>query len=61
MKSWTEHILGAAALVQLRGKESLLSPLGRNIFVHLRNGIVSRRSLMIRVRRLTALDRQLHS
>ncbi|KAF4620230.1 hypothetical protein G7Y89_g14589 [Cudoniella acicularis] len=40
MKSWTEHILGATALVQLRGKDSLSSPLGRNIFVHLRNGIV---------------------
>jgi len=39
-KSWEEHIRGATALVQLRGKEALLNPLGRNIFVHLREGIV---------------------
>lgn len=40
MKVWTEHIRGATALVQLRGQEPLSSPLGRNIFIHLRNGIV---------------------
>ncbi|PMD43914.1 hypothetical protein L207DRAFT_552359 [Hyaloscypha variabilis F] len=41
MKAWTEHILGATALMKLRGKNSLSNPLGRNIFVHLRQGLIS--------------------
>lgn len=41
MDAWTKHITGAAALVQLRGKEQLRTPLGYYIFVHLRAQVVS--------------------
>jgi hypothetical protein len=41
MKSWTKHINGAAALLHLRGKEQLATPIGRNLFVHLRTQVVS--------------------
>jgi len=41
MKSWTKHINGAAALLQLRGKDQLKSPIGYRLFVHLRSQVIT--------------------
>jgi len=41
MVSWTKHINGAAALLALRGKQQLKTPIGRQLFVHLRSQVVS--------------------
>jgi hypothetical protein len=40
MKSWTKHITGAAAILSLRGKKQLQTPIGRHLFVHLRTQLV---------------------
>jgi len=41
MKSWTEHINGALQILYLRGKERLQTPIGRQLFIHLRRLVVS--------------------
>lgn len=41
MESWTKHVNGAAALVNLRGKQQLQSPIGHQLFVNLRGQVVN--------------------
>jgi hypothetical protein len=41
MNAWTKHLTGATALLQLRGKELLKTPLGYHMFIHLRAQVVS--------------------
>ena len=41
MKMWTEHINGAIQILYLRGKEGLETPIGRQLFFHLRRLVVS--------------------
>jgi hypothetical protein len=41
MEAWTKHITGATALMQLRGKQALKTPLGYQMFIHLRVQVVS--------------------
>lgn len=41
METWTRHITGASALLQLRGKEQLRTPIGYHLFIHLRTQVVS--------------------
>jgi hypothetical protein len=40
MEAWTKHITGAVALMQLRGREALRTPLGYHMFIHLRSQVV---------------------
>ena len=40
IESWTKHLLGATAIMQLRGKDKLQTPIGYNLFVQLRTQIV---------------------
>ncbi|QSZ32375.1 hypothetical protein DSL72_001949 [Monilinia vaccinii-corymbosi] len=41
MQSWTKHIIGASSLMQLRGKQCLETPIGRNLFLHLRAQVIT--------------------
>ncbi|KAG0645460.1 hypothetical protein D0Z07_8609 [Hyphodiscus hymeniophilus] len=41
MHSWTKHITGAAALLSLRGKQQLKTPIGHHLFVHLRTQVIT--------------------
>jgi hypothetical protein len=41
MQSWTKHISGAAALLNLRGKQRLQTAVGHQLFVNLRAQVVS--------------------
>lgn len=41
MESWTKHISGAAALLNLRGKQQLKTFIGHQLFVNLRGQVVS--------------------
>jgi hypothetical protein len=41
MDSWTKHISGATALLVLRGKQQLSTPVGREMFTNLRTQVVS--------------------
>ncbi|OBT68856.1 hypothetical protein VE03_02043 [Pseudogymnoascus sp. 23342-1-I1] len=40
MKSWTQHVNGAAQILYLRGEEQLQTETGRKIFRHLRTQII---------------------
>ena len=40
MKSWANHIRGATAIAQIRGREQLQTDIGRAMFAHLRTQIV---------------------
>ncbi|TAQ91109.1 hypothetical protein B7494_g534 [Chlorociboria aeruginascens] len=40
MKSWTQHISGAASLLNLRGKQQLRTPVGHSLFLHLRSQLL---------------------
>ena len=42
METWTKHIDGAAALMQMRGKQRLQTPLGCHLFKQLRAQVVSK-------------------
>ena len=46
METWTRHITGASALLQLRGKEQLRTPVGYHLFIHLRTQVVSTKAYM---------------
>ena len=59
MHSWTKHITGAAALLSLRGKQQLKTPMGRNLFVHLRTQIVGAFDSRLVTLRLTLIDYKL--
>ncbi|PVH77619.1 hypothetical protein DL98DRAFT_495253 [Cadophora sp. DSE1049] len=41
METWTRHITGASALLQVRGKEQLSTPIGYRLFIHLRTQIIT--------------------
>lgn len=41
METWTRHINGALALLQFRGEEQLRTPIGYQLFIHLRIQVVS--------------------
>lgn len=41
METWTRHITVASALLQLRDKEQLRTPIGYHLFIHLRTQVVS--------------------
>ena len=41
IRTWTKHIRGAIALLQLRGKTQLESPVGRQIFLQWRSQVLS--------------------
>ncbi|KAG4439020.1 hypothetical protein IFR05_005484 [Cadophora sp. M221] len=41
METWTRHITGASALLQLRGKEQLRTPIGYHLFIHLRTQVIT--------------------
>ncbi|KAK0127531.1 hypothetical protein ONS96_007065 [Cadophora gregata f. sp. sojae] len=41
MDTWTRHITGALALLQVRGKELLSTPVGYNLFVYLRTQLIT--------------------
>ncbi|KAH7403214.1 hypothetical protein BKA64DRAFT_641219 [Cadophora sp. MPI-SDFR-AT-0126] len=41
MVTWTRHITGASALLQVRGKEQLSTPTGYQLFIHLRTQIIT--------------------
>ncbi len=41
METWTKHITGATALLKLRGKEPLTTPLGYALFVQVKTQSVS--------------------
>lgn len=43
MESWTKHVCGAAALLNLRGKHQLGTSIGHQLFVNLRGQVVSSR------------------
>jgi hypothetical protein len=49
MDAWTKHINGATALMQLRGKQTLRTPLGYQMFVHLRAQVVSWLEFLLRL------------
>ncbi|KAE8441872.1 hypothetical protein EG329_004227 [Mollisiaceae sp. DMI_Dod_QoI] len=40
METWTKHINGASALMQLRGKSSLRTPIGYHLFKQLRTQVI---------------------
>lgn len=40
LKSWAKHIVGAAALIQIRGQDQMQSDVGRRLFRFLRAQIV---------------------
>jgi hypothetical protein len=44
MESWTKHVNGAAALMNIRGKNQLQTQVGHHIFAHLRSQVVSEHS-----------------
>ncbi|KAL2061307.1 hypothetical protein VTL71DRAFT_7580 [Oculimacula yallundae] len=41
METWTRHITGASALLQLRGREQWRTPIGYHLFIHLRTQVIT--------------------
>jgi hypothetical protein len=61
MQSWTKHTTGAAALLNLRGKQQLETSIGHHLFVHLRTQVVSIYWSRVLAPQLTLVDNKLHS
>lgn len=40
LKAWTNHINGATAIAKVRGQDQLQTPIGRQIFTHLRTQVL---------------------
>lgn len=41
METWTKHVTGATALIQLRGKEQLRTSIGYRLFIYIRSQVVT--------------------